>query len=277
MYQHKDLFEKPDKLGVPNALEAHSLGTLLAAGREYFIDYLKENNLSIASIEDPKLREEVTNFLTNPLTALSPKYIKEKDYGPDKKQNIVRALHAAGAKNREEARSFFQAFNAHNQKPHGYNVGKTFPTIVSDNKGGFWERLRGLTSKEYTVLQNVAKATSDPNNPCFGDKKALYVAAKAYREYKLPEGVEFASLSKTGKKRVEFCDAIIDAYEEEMRKKALEEMPQPVMVDNNIPVNQEDFQAQLGNDLDPHYAQPKKEVIKEEENEKDPPDDGVEP
>lgn len=98
MYQHKDLSEKPDKLGVPNALEAHSLGTLLAAGREYFLDYLKENNLSIASIADPKLREEVTNFLTNPLTALSPKYIKEKDYGPDKKQNIVRALHAAGAK-----------------------------------------------------------------------------------------------------------------------------------------------------------------------------------
>ena len=40
-----------------------SSGAILAAGRDYFVDYMRENNLSLASIQDAKLRNEVIDFI----------------------------------------------------------------------------------------------------------------------------------------------------------------------------------------------------------------------
>ena len=50
-----------------------------------------------------------------------------------------------GSKDRE---SFLEKFAQNNRKPGGYNAGKDIPTILNDNRGGWWERFRGTTSMQ---------------------------------------------------------------------------------------------------------------------------------
>ncbi len=280
MYANLDKFSLPSKLGEPSGLSSHSLGTLLFAGREYFLDYLKENNLSIASIQDDKLREEVTSFLTDPVGVLG-KHVKLEDVGPESmnmiKSNYRSVCSSAKAPNAAE---FFHKFNELNQKPDGRNAGKSFTRTLSDNKGSWWERFRNKTSKEYTALQKVGRAFSDPNSPAFGDEKALYVCAKAYKQYKMPEGTNFDNLSSTAKKRVEFCDTIIETYEARQREIAAANQEVPAL-ENNVNDNaivQDDFQNQLGNDLNPQQEVNNVPVENgNQANENELPDEGVEP
>ena len=277
MFEHQDQFSSPAK-GDDEAggLVSYSLGSLLHAGRDYFIDYMKENNLSIASIQNDKLREEVTNFITNPVETLA-KNVQAADMYPDSIQDIKETYNSTYRNyNLPNAAPFFEKFNECNNKPNGRNVGKTFTKIVSDNKGSWWERLRGKTSKEYQALQKIAKEVCKPDSQCYGDEKALYFAAKAYKEYKMPEGTNFESISSTGKKRVEFCDSIINAYEAKHPELNVQNQQAPE-VDNNI-INQDDFQHQIQNELNPQQQiQENKDLVKDNSNEKDPPDEGIEP
>ena len=279
MHDHSDQFALPDRDGGPGELISHSLGTLLYAGREYFLDYMKENNLSLASIQDSKLRDEVTNFLTDPLAVLD-KHIKPEDHAPESAAQIKGAYRSFWSNSKAaEAPQFFEKFNAFNNKPNGRNVGKTFDRIVSDNKGSWWERLRGKTSKEYSALQKVARGALDPESPNYGDDKALYVCAKAYKQYKMPEGTNFDDLSSTAKKRVEFCDSIIQAYEaKEAELRAQQEAPAEENVNEN-PAVQEEFQNQLRVDLDPQAEANNAPLENDAQpvNEKDPPEEGVQP
>jgi hypothetical protein len=86
----------------------------------------------------------------------------------------------------------------------------------------------------------------------------------------MPEGTNFNNLSKTAKKRVEFCDSIIDAYEAEKREKELANQPQPVVENNNI-IQQDDFQKQLAVDMAPQETNKVQEAPAKEEkaNEKE--------
>lgn len=273
MAEHYDQY-----LRGPNDMMNTSIseGALIGAGRQYFVDYMKENNLSLASVEDPALREEITNFMIDPVATFAKKHNVFGDNAPESLETVkseYRLFWKNGPK--KESESFFEKFAEHNNKPHGYNVGKPISKILSDNKGGWYERFRGTTSKEYTALQKIAKASIDPNSPINGDKEALYTAAKAYKAYKLPEGARFERLSKTAKKRIEFCDSIIETYEAEKRAKELANNPQPVLQNNNnnIIQSQDDFQNQLAVDMAPKET---KVIEVEEDNapafEKDPPD-----
>ncbi|MBE6136563.1 MAG: hypothetical protein E7181_04800 [Erysipelotrichaceae bacterium] len=275
MAYHEEQFLK----GAGDDFICYNAGGVIAAGRQYFVDYLKENNLSTASVNDPKLREEINNFLVDPIQTIDKKVYKFQNDDVESlnevKRGYSRAWYIAHEKDNGE---FFTKFNEFNHKPNGYNVGKTFPKIIKDNRGGWYEWIRGTTSKEYTALQKVAKGVCDMNSPIFGDKDALYACAKAYKAYKMPEGTDFNRLSKTAKKRVEFCDSVIKAYEAEKREKEAEKNPELAVNNNNI-INQDEFQKNLQADLAPK----KLNIINEETaeakaKEKDPPEDeGVEP
>ena len=280
MLDHQQEFSVPDQSGVYGGLMAHSVGTVLYAGKEYFVDYMKENNLSLASIRDEKLRNEITTFLTDPVNVLAKGFDEENS---PESINVIRSNYNNVWRNNklEEGRQFFQKFNEFNRKPNGRNVGKTFSKIVSDNKGSWWERLRGKTSKEYSALQKIAREACKEDSPNFGDDKALYLSAKAYKEYKMPEGTDFNSLSSTSKKRIEFCDSIIDAYEARERERQAQNQEAP-QVDNNANnniISQEEFHNQLGQDLNPQneIAPNKNDVAATKSNEKDLSNENVEP
>ena len=276
MFEHEEQFTTNKPGEVSGGLVTYSISALLYSGREYFLDYMKENNLSLASIPNEKLREEVTNFITDPVGMLD-KNVAENDLDPESIEDIksnYRSMYKSY--NLPSAKTFFEKFNECNNKPNGRNVGKSFTKIVSDNKGSWWERLRGKTSKEYTALQKIAKEACKPGSQCYGDEKALYIAAKAYKDYKMPEGTAFERLSGTAKKRVEFCDSIIDAYQANHPELNAQNEIAPE-VNNNV-IDQNEFQNQIQKDLNPQQeVQSNKNLASEQANEKDPPDEGIEP
>ena len=268
-----------DADGNPPELSSHSLGTLLAAGREYFEDCMLANNLSVASIQDDALREEVTSFLIDPVGILMNNYVKAEDLSCESLGEVRQNFKAVYIGERgAEAKDFFQKFNQYNRKPNGYNTGKTFTECLDDNKGSWWERWRGKTSKQYMTLQRIGREAVRQGSNIPGDNKALYSAAKAYKAYKLPEGRTFAQLNSTEKRRIEFCDSIIDAYEAQKREAAAEmENNQPQVANDPVQV---DFQNQLNQDLGPNNAQPNNNIEAQANPaaEKDPPEDeGVQP
>ncbi|MBO5529315.1 MAG: hypothetical protein J6A47_08410 [Bacilli bacterium] len=280
-----------DNQGSPIELSSYSLGILLAVGREYFEDCMIANNLSVASIQDDALREEVTSFLIDPVGTLTSKYVKPEELSTEEFAEFKNNYKAVYNSIREEEKNnFFQKFNQFNQKPNGYNTGKTFTKCLDDNKGSWWERFRGKTSKQYNTLQRIAREASRPGSNIPADNKALYSAAIAYKNYKLPEGRTFNQLNSTEKRRIEFCNSIIEAYEDQKREaQAQMENNQSQAENNPIQVNenqpqaennlQADFQNQLNQDLEPqNNINNDVEVKAVKAVEKDPPEDeGVQP
>ena len=268
MFQHKEQYLKGEK----DNMCLFSRGALLCAGRQYFVDYLRENNLTLASIEDDALRQEVSDFMANPVQTFHDKHYRFPEEGLENLSNVKAGFASAWRKfGSRNSQAFMDKFAEHNNRPNGYNVGKNIATILNDNRGGFWERFRGTTSKQYQALAKAAQASVDPSSPTKGDKEAMYACAKAYKAYKMPEGRTFASLGKTAQKRIEFCDSVIKAYEEEKRIREAANNPQPI-ANSNI-INQQEFQHQLENDLGPKEPKPVKvEEIQEKAAEKDPLD-----
>ena len=102
----------------------------------------------------------------------------------------------------------------------------------------------------------------------------MYRCAKAYRAYKLPEGRNFESLSKTAKKRIEFCDSIINAYEQEKAPELAANNPAPAEQAPDNTIDQNDFQNQLQNDLGPKEVKEAKVTeINEESAKKSAPEE----
>lgn len=277
MDEHLEQFASRNKSGEYNELNTHSLGTVLYAGREFFEDYMLANGLTVASIEDDALREEVTSFLTDPVGTLTSKYVNQEELGEENAADVRYNFKQLYIGQRgDSAKDFIQKFNNFNQKPNGYNTGKSFRQCLEDNKGSWWERWRGKTSKQYQILQKIGREAIKDRGNIPGDNKALYSAAKAYREYKLPEGRNFNQLNSTEKRRIEFCDSVINAYEAQQREAQAEnQLPQA----ENNPI-QADFQNQLHQDLEPNnnVQHNNVEIQGNPVAEKDPPeDDGVQP
>lgn len=261
--------EVKDFAGRNDYYNSYSFGTMLFAGREYFTDYLRENKLSLASIEDKKLREEITNFIIDPIKVTTDKYVKEADLAPETKIKITNTYNRDRAKNRptEKIQGFINRFNDLNNKPNNHNRGKIFTKILSSNRGNWYERWRGTTSKEYTALQKISAAIVDTNSPAFGDYGTAYNCAIAYKNYKMPEGVRYEDLKDIEKRRIDFCNTIIKAYEDEHK-------PQVQIEDNNIIdntknfVDNNSFQKQLENDIENKAEKSNNIEIKEPKEEK---------
>ncbi len=253
-----------------DSMEHFAQGAIIAAGRQYFADYLRQNNLSLDSVQDEALRAEMRDFMADPVQTFNDHHFQFTEDTIDDLDKVKRdCKNALAPCVKKNAGTFMEKFEQNNHKPNGYNVGKDIETILQDNRGGWWERFRGTTSKQYQALVKAA----DPYGPVKGDKEAMYHCAKAYRAYKLPEGRRFESLSKTAKKRIEFCDSIINAYEQEKAAEVAANNPAPVSEaeNNNIIIDQNDFQSQLQNDVGPKETKDEKvEDINEEVEEKDP-------
>ena len=272
--ESKNILREPvvTKSGQPDYHVGYSFGTMAFAGREYLSDYIKENNLSLLSIEDKKLRDEITDFMVDPMNVITKKHIKEADLASETKANAVNCFNRELQKNRrpvDKTQEFIKRFNDHNNKPGSGNRNKNFLKILSDNKGGIFERWRGTTSKEYTALKKISAAVVDINSPSFGDYESAYKYAIAYKNYKMPEGVRYENLKDIEKRRIDFCDSIIQAYEDEHKPQVQEQIEDNNIIDNTKNfVDNQSFQNQLKNDIQVKNEIPNKIEIKEKVEEK---------
>ena len=291
--ERKNLDEHEEEITGGNAVlktDAVSPAKIFAAGREYFKDYLVKNNINVLDIADKSSRNKVLDFINDPVKAFQKKYGNDNKFFLDRqdktesyatfKRELKTELNKMYEK--EDTKNFIANFAQNNQKENGYNTGKSINTILSDNKGGFFERyIFRNTSKEYKALESAMKAATDPESPTNGDYTQAKEYALKYLEHKLPDGVNEANISTTGKKRIEFCRSVLRTlgalppkYEEP--KLINEEVEkQNVLVNENVmdkkvevAVDNDDFQKNLNNNLDPAVKNNNNEII-QNENEKD--------
>ena len=190
---------------------------LFMGARKYMNDFIYKNNINLLAL-DKKSRKEVFAFLNDPVSAFEKKYrnvdnLFLKLRNGQLKENF--ASIRAGFKqdfakiNKKAGDDFVASFNDLNNKTAGRNRNKNIAQILTDNKGGFWEKRFGRTSKEYKALESSLLVATNPDSPTYGDLTAAKVYAAKYLEHKLPEGANFDRLSENEKRRVELCQTII--------------------------------------------------------------------
>lgn len=92
--------------------------------------------------------------------------------------------------------------------------------IENAHKGGFWERMLGKTSPEYTEFIRTFRAYNDPNSKDFNNRDKLRSAAMAYKVHKLGDGTTIDQLDATGKGRMELVDGVINTIDDMIRQDA---------------------------------------------------------
>lgn len=99
--------------------------------------------------------------------------------------------------------------------------------MLSNYKGGFFERMFRTTSEEYRVFKATLLAFNDEDSKGYGDIDNLEGATRAYLYHKLPNFKEtdelpkdedIRNLSGTSKKRVELCINVLKAVQEQRRQ-----------------------------------------------------------
>ena len=189
-------------------------------------------------IPNKTTRNKVLEFINDPVKAFHHEFrndrnvLLERNDGNETldKFNNEFANEMNKTVKRSTGDKFINDFATNNQKPRGYNTGKDIATILSDNKGGFFERfIRRNTSKEYKALEGAIKAATDPRSSTYGDFSQVKFYAKKYLEHKLPEGTNEANVSTTGKKRIEFCRSVLNALND-----LPEKFKEPEIINNDI-------------------------------------------
>ena len=196
---------------------------VLIAAREYFEDYLIKNNINPLDIEDKKEREEVLNFLHNPVKAFTSKYKNEKQYfkrlADDEVSNEIYSFKkledAVNRINFERNKGFKEIFE---EKMASYskgtsNANKNVAQIIDSRKGGFLERKFDKTSKEYKALVGCVKSMISTKEGNYGAFKMAKMYAERYVERKKREcNDNFERLSTNERGRIDFCKAVIKTY-----------------------------------------------------------------
>jgi len=259
-------------------------GKIIAAGREYFKDYLEKNKINVLDIRDKATRKKVLDFINDPTKAFQNKFGNDRRYflsehGAENidtfKNQVKEELH--NLYDKEEIRNIDDKFALNNQKDNGYNTGKNINTIISDNKGGFFERyiLRN-TSKEYKALENAVKAATNRDSATCGDYSQAKIYALKYLEHKLPEGTNEANISTTGKKRIEFCRSLLRTFNAlpprfEEQKLINEEVDNKInQIEDNKNINveiskdNENFQKDLNENLNQNDKNISNDIIQKE-------------
>ena len=268
--------------------DAVSPAKIFAAGREYFKDYLVKNNINLLDVPAGN-RKKIFEFINDPVSAFQKKYGNKNIFFLDR-QDKTETYNSFKAEfktemnkmyDKENTKNFVNDFAQNNQKEHGYNTGKNINTILSDNKGGFFERyiLRN-TSKEYKALEEAVKAATNPNSPTNGDYDQAKLYAIKYLEHKLPEGVNENNLSATGKRRIEFCrsflktlDALPPRFDEpklindEVQKQAPHNEENVIKVE--VAKDNEKFQKDLDDNIETNNIKNDNNIIQKDSNEND--------
>ena len=234
-YPGEQLEEKVDKAAI------------FMGAKKYFDDFVIKNNIDILRLND-KDRRLIQNFMKDPVTTTLSKYKRELEYDNEDigiYKDRYKALN--DNENRLKAVNFAAAFDANNNAPNGYNVGKNISQIIKDNNGGWLEWIKRSTSKEYKALREAVKAATDRNSPTYGEHGAMKMYAQKYLAYKLPEGADESRLNSTEKRRVEFCRSVLDACRDMERENQALDNEQSI-ISNNIIIDNKEFQKQLNND-----------------------------
>ena len=252
-------------------LDSFNPGKIFAAGREYFKDYLEKNNINVLDIPDKNDRNKILEFINDPTKAFQNKYGNDRNLFTSNMENIDTFKNQlkeelSNLYNTKKHDNFDNSFALNNQKQNGYNHGKNINTIISDNKGGFFERyIFRNTSKEYKALEKAVLAATNKDSATFGDYSSAKVYAIKYLEHKLPEGVNEANVSATGKRRIEFCRSFLKTlgalppkYEEEGLINDIENKP---LIPNDEKVDQIKVEVAKDNenfkkDVEENFNQP---------------------
>ena len=192
---------------------------MFVAAKKFMNDYIYKNKINLLDL-DKKQRAEVMGFLNDPIKAFMEKYADEPNLlKTNGEGEVLESFDEIDDKFKIEfdkmykktGDDFIKAFNDLNTQTKGKNSGKSIEDILDANKGGYWERKIGTTSKEYKALVDAVEAATNPESRTYGDLNAVKVYAQKYVDHKLPQGTNFEKLSENEQRRVEFCHTLIGA------------------------------------------------------------------
>lgn len=218
----KDFFNEYKRLILENANNDCCIrpGAILLAGREYFKDYLLKNNINPLDIKDDKERNEVLDFLKEPVDALYDKYRNNNDFftpkgsrGLNNFSDLEYSYKECLYNKYERNIEYFNTRMTENIK-NTENDNKNISRMFEDNKGGYLERRFSTTSKEYNALKEAVEASLNSFSTSYGDFTMPKFYAEKYLAHKLPEGVDENNLKPNEKRRVQFCRSIIKTCNE---------------------------------------------------------------
>lgn len=228
----KDFFNEYKRLMLENSNNSIDInpGAILLAGKEYFKDYLLKNNINPLNIANKNERKEVLDFLNDPFVSFENKFARNNDFFCKNGERgilnfgvIERSFKECLYNKYENNIEYFTNKIAENVL-NTPNANKNVNQILNDNKGGYFERKIGTTSKEYLALENSIKNSLDAYSTSYGDFTMPKYYAEKYLEHKLPEGANENNLKENEKRRVEFCRSIIKTCNElERHNKTLDE------------------------------------------------------
>ena len=242
---------------------------LFVAAKNYMNDFIYNNNIDLLNY-DKKQRNEVMEFLNNPLQAFVNKYIDEPNLlRTDSEGKLIDTFDGINSSFKREfdrlhkkaGDKFVQSFDDLNKQTKGRNAGKSISQILNDNKGGYFERKFDSSSREYKALVSSIDAATDPGSPTYGDLNGVKLYAQKYVDHKLPEGANFDKLSENEKRRVEFCHTIIGAIAQMEFSKKMEDSKIKLAPDI------EQFQQKVKMDVDDPVAENIVENVDEVANE----------
>ena len=218
----KDYYNEQKRLFAENPKNDISInpGAILLAGKEYFKDYLLKNNINPLDIANDKDRKEVLDFLKEPFETFKNKYARNNDFFSDQHHkgfknfnNFEYSLKECSQNIYEENVNYFNNKIVENIK-NTSNANKTIDEIFDANKGGYFERRIGTTSKEYNAFKAAVESALDNYSSSYGDFTMAKYFAQKYINHKLPEGVDENNLKPNEKRRVDFCKSIIKTCNE---------------------------------------------------------------
>ena len=208
-------------------------GMIFTAAKDYFLDYLYKNNIDLNKIREEQTKERLIEFRRNPVKTFYKEFDKNKDifvqkHNESMNEYLKQFAETWDNEHNKATTKFLDDFREINNQGNGYNKGKSIDGIISDNKGGFWERyILHSTSDEYKSLVEAINDVKDKENICYGDLETVKFYAKKYLEYKL-RNKSINDLGTTGKKRVEFCKTIL---------KSLSDLDEKYEIKVNQPLN----------------------------------------
>ena len=213
--EQRILFTQPNKYSLGIAP-----GAILLAGKEYFKDYLIKNNINPLDIANDKERKEVLDFLNDPFVSFQNKYEENNNFfnakeerGLKKFSDLEYSFKECSFNKYENNLNYFNNKITENIK-NTTNANKSINDIFEDNKGGYFERKFGTTSKEYNAVREAVESALDEYSSSYGDFTMAKYFAQKYVDHKLPEGVNEDNLKPNEKRRVDFCRSIIKTCNE---------------------------------------------------------------